>query len=273
MMKASLGGLLVFLFLLTEAQAALIHGNVFEWSTLSPLNNVLVDVNSTPPQRMVSKDGAYSFELPPGDYKLVAEFYENRELKYLAQERLRIEGEGRFVYDLILVPPLGADENDLQFPELDLPLPGGEPPATPPPLQAPMGLGSGNAYLFLAVLVLIALSLAVEHAAVFSFLREQKEKFLSLREQKTKLIEEDLEKPAQAAPPAQADEGLDKYAQEVLDVLARSGNRLTQKEIRERLQHVSEAKVSLIVSELEALGRVKKIKHGRGNIVVLKEGP
>ena len=47
---------------------------------------------------------------------------------------------------------------------------------------------------------------------------------------------------------------------------------MTQKELRDKLPSVSEAKISLIVSELESMGRVKKIKQGRGNIVVLREG-
>ena len=57
---------------------------------------------------------------------------------------------------------------------------------------------------------------------------------------------------------------------EVLGIIKNYGGRITQKELREKLSH-SEAKVSLIVAELEHLGKIKKFKKGRGNIIVLKE--
>jgi len=56
----------------------------------------------------------------------------------------------------------------------------------------------------------------------------------------------------------------------VVDALKRCGNRLTQKELREKVTF-GEAKTSLVVAELEEAGIVKKIKQGRGNIIVLKK--
>ena len=64
---------------------------------------------------------------------------------------------------------------------------------------------------------------------------------------------------------------LDKYARQVLDLLKKRGNRLTQKEIRDEIAEIGEAKISLIIAELEAMGKVKKIKRGRGNIIILKK--
>jgi uncharacterized membrane protein len=45
--------------------------------------------------------------------------------------------------------------------------------------------------------------------------------------------------------------------------------RITQKEIRKEVP-LSEAKISLIISEMEHRGIIEKIKKGRGNIIVLK---
>ncbi|MBS3149146.1 hypothetical protein J4455_00425 [Candidatus Woesearchaeota archaeon] len=45
---------------------------------------------------------------------------------------------------------------------------------------------------------------------------------------------------------------------------------MTQKDIRKELK-ISEAKVSLILTQLESEGRIKKIKKGRGNIVILNK--
>ncbi len=58
-------------------------------------------------------------------------------------------------------------------------------------------------------------------------------------------------------------------AHEVLAVIKREGGRMTQKELRKHLPH-SEAKVSLVVAELVAKGKLEKLKKGRGNILVLK---
>ncbi len=58
-------------------------------------------------------------------------------------------------------------------------------------------------------------------------------------------------------------------AQRVLDIIKAQGGRTTQKEIRKQTP-LSEAKVSLIIAELEHKGQIQKIKQGRGNIVILK---
>jgi len=59
----------------------------------------------------------------------------------------------------------------------------------------------------------------------------------------------------------------DAYAM-VLALIKRN-KRITQKEIRKQVP-MSEAKVSLIITELRDKGVVKKIKKGRGNVIVLK---
>ena len=58
---------------------------------------------------------------------------------------------------------------------------------------------------------------------------------------------------------------LPKEARQVLDIIEKE-QRLTQKELRKKLPW-SEAKVSLVVADLEERGFIKKIKKGRGNII------
>jgi len=58
-------------------------------------------------------------------------------------------------------------------------------------------------------------------------------------------------------------------SEEVLDFLKKEGGRALQKDIRKHMA-VSEAKISLLIDELCAKGKVKKIKKGRGNIIILK---
>jgi uncharacterized membrane protein len=91
-------------------------------------------------------------------------------------------------------------------------------------------------------------------------------------EARAEKIEEKKEEKLLAEAKTETKPELDKYALEVLEILKKSGNRLTQKELRDKMP-IGEAKVSLIVAELEELGYVKKIKQGRGNIIVLKKTP
>ncbi|MCQ1534927.1 hypothetical protein FTO70_04325 [Methanosarcina sp. KYL-1] len=83
---------------------ATIHGVVYGWDTFDPLDNAVVEVNSTPSQSMVAKYGLYSFELASGDYTITASYYQNSTLTYQAEETITIEGEGNYVLDLLLLP-------------------------------------------------------------------------------------------------------------------------------------------------------------------------
>lgn len=56
---------------------------------------------------------------------------------------------------------------------------------------------------------------------------------------------------------------------EVLEIIRREGGRITQKELRRKLGY-SEAKMSLIIADLERRGMIEKVKKGRGNIIFLK---
>jgi uncharacterized membrane protein len=57
---------------------------------------------------------------------------------------------------------------------------------------------------------------------------------------------------------------------DVLNIIRGNKGRITQKDLRGRLKY-SEVKVSLLLSELEKRGLIKKFKNGRENIVVLIE--
>lgn len=83
---------------------ATIHGAVYGWDTFEPLENAVVEVNSTPSQSMVAKYGMYSFELVPGDYAITAKYYQNSTLIYSAEETVKIKDEGKYVLDLLLLP-------------------------------------------------------------------------------------------------------------------------------------------------------------------------
>uniref|UniRef100_A0A7J2TJ44 Winged helix-turn-helix transcriptional regulator n=1 Tax=Archaeoglobus fulgidus TaxID=2234 RepID=A0A7J2TJ44_ARCFL len=55
----------------------------------------------------------------------------------------------------------------------------------------------------------------------------------------------------------------------VIETIKANGGRITQKELRKKLGF-SEAKMSLILADLERRGIIEKVKKGRGNIIFLK---
>ncbi len=96
----------------------------------------------------------------------------------------------------------------------------------------------GSFRLFGVLLVFIIIFFVL---IIFIFLKRKRAK-------KEPLLENDLEK--------------------VVQILEHKGKRATQKEIRKELG-LSEAKVSLMVTDLESRGIIRKVKRGRGNLIIL----
>lgn len=86
------------------SSTATVHGAVYGWDTFKPLENAVVEVNSTPSQSMVAKYGLYSFDLIPGDYNITAIYYQNSSVTYSATEIIKIKDQGKYVLDLLLLP-------------------------------------------------------------------------------------------------------------------------------------------------------------------------
>jgi uncharacterized membrane protein len=89
---------------IADNNTATINGGVYSWDTFEPLENALVEVNSTPSQSMVARYGLYSFELEPGDYLITASYYENSTLIKAAEKAIEVKGNGSYNVDLLLVP-------------------------------------------------------------------------------------------------------------------------------------------------------------------------
>lgn len=84
--------------------AAMIHGAVYKWDSFEPLDNSVIEVNSTPVQYMVAKNGRYSIGLVPGNFTITARYYQNGILTYSTEEIIEIEEGGDYVFDLLLSP-------------------------------------------------------------------------------------------------------------------------------------------------------------------------
>jgi uncharacterized membrane protein len=60
----------------------------------------------------------------------------------------------------------------------------------------------------------------------------------------------------------------DELLEQIYQIIKKE-KRTTQKDLRKKLPY-SEAKISLVLSELENKGKIEKIKKGRSNIIILK---
>jgi uncharacterized membrane protein len=215
------------------ACAATIHGTAFDWRTFRPVAGTFFSINSTPAQSLVSANGSYSFEVGAGTYALEANsFHQNLS----ARQEFSVPSQGNFLIDLILLP-LGVTEEDLYEGSHLLP---------------PLPREENNYALLLVVIAVVAVTAI---AVLFIMLPKLRKKdFLKKEEAPAK--QEVAEKNA----------ALPKDLKELLEKIKEHEGRTTQKELRKEIP-LSEAKVSLMISDLEDRGLVKKIKKGRGNII------
>lgn len=231
------------------AETAQISGYVYDLN-FEKVEDVVLTIDSTPEQVQLSKDGSYSFDVPLGEYVLVAE---KGDLS--ATKEIEIVSSGTFRLDLILFPDLGGLEDDLEevfMEEFE------EEPADE----------HYDYILYLVSLILVLL------ANLMIFHKRSRRK--RLRAALSRLLpsmglkRHDVpDKGDDSRDAENLSELLDDDARMVLDFIRAEGGRTTQKNVRNNLPY-SEAKISLILSDLEHSGKIKRFKSGRGNLIRLK---
>ncbi len=216
--------------------AAQIQGQVYDLE-LNVLNNVKVEIDTVPKQILVVKDGSYAFDLDPGTYTITATFLPD-DLKIT--EYVTIKDQGTYNLDLILFPNLDPETEILdEISEIDL-------------TETFIEENVNTLGRLVTAIVLLGLVIAV----VIIWFKFKK---------KTEEIKKDVKKQvAKVSKPAVPDD-----LKELVAFIKHEGGRTTQKEIRRQFPQ-SEAKISLMIAELEDKGIIKKIKKGRGNIIVFK---
>lgn len=197
---------------------------------LNPVSNVKVELSS-PRQVVVAVNGTYQFEVPKGVYTLKAQLIKNGTIKADAMEEIAVTDENNYVLDLILFPVV-EDQTDL-LSESDQ-----------------INIDEVSAETTSVSWVKISVGVAVVVVLLWFFLRKKQAPKIAHPVEPQRTVTQD-------------------DAQRVLDIIKAQGGRTTQKDIRKQTP-LSEAKVSLIIAELEHKGLVEKIKQGRGNIVILK---
>lgn len=295
--------LLVLPLLMTASAGATIHGVVYEWNTFQPLENVIVEVNSTPVQSMVCTYGTYSFELPQGNYKITASYFEDSTLSYYAEDLINITDDGNYVLDLLLFPEYYQSTTSTNGSGNVSSL--GQSTISQNVTASKTSSISTNTLLITISILLVAFILLkhstgqkttpigkhhvkhdkVEEKVILTpkpvQLPESVEK-LEVGSEESEIDSEEssddstelvITEPEQTETitvddipkgPIPAD------LQEILDIIRSQGGRMTQKDLRSKLKY-SEGKVSLMLFDLEKRGMIQKFKRGRGNVILLVE--
>ncbi|TRZ87133.1 MAG: hypothetical protein D4R88_09860 [Methanosarcinales archaeon] len=227
--------------LISCAQAATVYGTIYSWSDFEkPLKNAMLEINTIPVQSRVATDGTYSFDdLSPGNYTIRAKYYRNNVLDLADEEEIQImENEGKFNIDLLLFPPTDPELEYLGDINLssDLEL---------------KGESNLTSYIIL-FLILVAAGIAI-------YFRPWKKK--------TPVSEAPSGSIAQQPIAMPKTEELPEDLHELYALIMKKGGRVTQKEVRGEMK-CSEAKVSLMLDDLEDRGYIKKIRKGRSNIII-----
>ena len=147
------------------------------------------------------------------------------------EENVTIPQEGLYTLDLILIPKLDVIEEDsINVSDLSL--------------VDEITKQKTNTWYLVSFLALIIL-------AYFAIKNLRKSKVM-----------------AEATKPVESDAAKEDLS-ELIAVIKKLGGRTTQKDLRKELPY-SEAKISLMLTELEHKKRIERIKKGRGNVIILK---
>lgn len=218
---------MLWLLILPSVLGVTIHGTVYDFG-LNLLPNTVVEINSTPRQLMVAKDGSYSFSVPAGTYSLHA--WHNKTYSEIV-ENITAQAEGDYVLDLILLPTFEADDELLAEAE------------------APFEELSKKPALSWVVWLIAFVILGYVVYRVSRKPAKTIERIVQKEVVREIAIVEELQK--------------------IMEFIEKEGGRTTQKDIRKNFPY-SEAKISLMIDDLEAKGLLKKIKKGRGNLIIKK---
>jgi len=246
-MKKLLLIFLVLTLLIPLATATTLKGSIYN-SQLELEENVLIEIDTVPKQQFLAKGGDYQFELSPGFYTLTA----TQGFTQITEEVEIIHAEGTFLFDIFLLEDF-TDEDDLWesaddniFEDDDI-------------INQPTGFAKYESWRYLlagAILIFLFWRL-YKYRKKYGRLKVFRKK--SKEEQKKTL---DDHKRDIANEPG--------FVDKALEIIKKHDGRISQKQLRKEMLPLSEAKISLIITELEHKGQVEKVKKGRGNVILLK---
>lgn len=239
--------IILIISLIVSAQAAKVYGTIYEWSELEkPLKNSIVEVgeNSTRVQYKVSGDGTYFFDVSPGNYIIKAKYYSNNILELSGEEKLMIfNPDDSKNLDIILFPPIDSEYE--YFEDINLTR----------ELDTKQADYTNYIIIFLVALIIISI-------ISFFIWTKKRKKAISKTDEPVSLPPEKL-----GGKEERKNIELPDDLKELYEIILKKGGRTTQKDIRKEVIY-GEAKVSLMIADLEDRGLIKKIKKGRSNIII-----
>jgi len=273
-------GLIIFtiLFIIASASvsAATIYGTVYDFE-LNRADAVRISINTTPEQQLIAVNGRYTFTVPPGHYELKAQ-QQLSGLSAEATESIIIEKDGSYVRDIILYPQIDGEENitdnvsDMSGTIFD------------DEEQSSRAFTWTVIGVMLIILVILAyrVNKVLQRLSTHLVKQEKTENNTEVKEiQPAETIkpvtqatavqpETKIISPEVTPASSQTAESIPQELQQVIEFIKTQEGRTTQKDIRKQFP-LSEAKISLMIADLENRKIVEKIKKGRGNIIILKE--
>jgi uncharacterized membrane protein len=278
----------MFILLISLVQAATLEGNIYNYE-LEQESQVLVEIDTVPPQQYLSRDGTYSFDLSPGTYNLQA----SKGDLATVEEITITESEGSFVYDLFLFPAMYTE--DEFWDQIDAE------EEEEPKSRAWAYYAAAGIFLVAIGRIIIAKKKYPRRKNLFGKSKSKDEEKVSKEEPKPEQkadstgsekyveikapVDTEMSEPKEQTEPkkelsreeaiAEMEVKVDQerspgYLNRALDIIKNNDGRITQKDLRREMMDLSESKVSSIITELEHKGKIEKIKRGRGNIILLK---
>lgn len=244
-MKSPIALIFTVVLFLPSISAATITGSIYN-ANLQIEKDVLVEIDTLPSQKLLAKNGTYAFETPLGKYLLSAQ-----KSSLIVEEEINIVKEGIFIVDIFLIPNLDDEEQLWQQTEEELIL------DVETEELGKASLREIISYILLGIIFIMAIIRFIKVRRKYGPLSLFR-KTVKAEQQKTS----EQHKADLANEPG--------YLEQVLDLMKKNDGRITQKELRREMLHLSEAKISLILTELEHKGKIEKVKKGRGNVLLLK---
>jgi uncharacterized membrane protein len=233
--------ILCSILILPIISAATLHGTIYDLA-LEPMDSI-VKINTVPEQSYVAKNGLFEFNINPGTYILTVNSPDGSE-----RENITIVDDGEYVMDIVV----GLDfDEPISFLDEDVIVDTGMINST----------NSVNWFLLIFILALFILGMFI----VF-YIRKNSKK----NSEKNLVVKPVIEDRDTAETKSEDISDISDIGMRTLSII-RKESRITQKDLRKSLPF-SEAKISLVVADLESQGKIKKIKKGRGNILVYVKG-
>lgn len=234
-----------FLLFLTLLNATTIYGDIINGENFELINNTIIKIEGVGTTQFFANQN-YLVLLSEGNYNISASYFESGKLLLYSKDPINVMGN-ETNFDIVLLAPDQIDDILDNYQDL--------------PNENEIIKGNLEDYRFLIIGLIglaIAIYILVKKLGKTQAIETSNNKTLENKNDNDENIEEQgiiKEKP-------------DEEISRIVKIMQDNEGRILQRELRQIL-NFSETKMSLIISEMEVLGLIKRIKKGRENILKL----